>query len=65
MEIQALIEKTKANPQNEFPPGELGEIVTKILTFQSQYKSMSSKLDSTIDGLIQILKEHGISLPKS
>lgn len=53
-----------ANPKKEFLPEELGEIVTKVLTFQAQYKSMTSKLDFTIDGLIQVLNEHGITLPK-
>ena len=31
---------------------------------QAQYKAVTLKLDSTIDGLIQILNEHGITLPK-
>lgn len=52
------------NMHKEFLPEELGEIVTKSLTFQAQYKTMKSKLDSIIDGLIQILKNHGITLPK-
>lgn len=43
---------------------ELGEIVTKLLTFQTQYKAMTSKLDSTIDGLVQVLKDHGLIFPK-
>jgi transcriptional regulator with XRE-family HTH domain len=64
LEIQALYKKISSRPKKEYQPEELGEIVTKILTFQSQYKSMTSKLDSTIDGLIQVLKEHGITLPK-
>ncbi len=64
LEIQALYKKIMANPKKEFQPEELGEIVTKILMFTSQYKAMTSKLDSTIDGLIQVLKEHGITLPK-
>jgi hypothetical protein len=45
-------------------PEELGGIVTKLLTFQNQYKTMNSKLDSTINGLVLILKENGITLPK-
>ena len=64
IEIQGLSKKILNNPNKEYPPEELGEIVTKILKFQAQYKSMTSKLDSTIDGLIQVLNEHGITLPK-
>ena len=65
LEIQALSKKIIENPKKEFMPEELGEIVTKILSFQAQYKAMTSKLDSTIDGLIQVLKDHGITLPKT
>lgn len=46
-------------------PEERGEIVTTILSFQAQYKAMTSKLDSTIDGLIQVLKYHGMTLPRT
>lgn len=63
MEIQTLSKKILSNPNKEFQPEELGEIVTKILTFQAQYKALTSKLDTTVDGLIQVLKEHGITLP--
>lgn len=64
LEILALYKKVMANPKKKYLPEELGEIVTKILTFTSQYKAMTSKLDSTIDGLMQVLKEQGITLPK-
>ena len=64
LEIQALSKKMLANPKKDYLPEELGEIVTKILTFQAQYKLMTSKLDSTIDGLVQVLRDHGITLPK-
>ena len=64
LEIQALSKKIMANPQKEFLPEELGEIVTKILTFQAQYKAMTSKLDSTIADLILVLEDHGISIPQ-
>ena len=64
LEIQTLNKKIMAKPKKDFLPEELGEIVTKILTFQSQYKAMTSKLDSISDGLIQVLKENGITLPK-
>lgn len=63
IEILSLSKKILANPEKEFQPEELGEIVTKILTFQAQYKTVTLKLDFTIDGLIQVLKENGTSLP--
>ncbi|MDP3445773.1 MAG: hypothetical protein Q8T08_23170 [Ignavibacteria bacterium] len=50
--------------KKKYSPEELGEIVTKLLTFQTQYNAVTSKLDSTIDGLIQVLKDNGITLPK-
>ena len=64
LEIQVLSKKILANPQKKYSPEELGEIVTKLLTFQTQYKAMTSRLDSTIDGLVQVLKDNGITLPK-
>lgn len=64
IEIQALSKKILANPEKEFQPEELGEIVTKILTFQAQYKAVTLKLDSIVDGLIQVLNRNGITLPK-
>lgn len=64
LEIQVLSKKVLNDPQKEFPPEELGEIVTKILKFQSQYKLITRKLDSTIDGLVHVLQDHGITLPK-
>jgi len=42
----------------------LGEIVTKILAFQAQFKAVTSKLDPTVEGLIQVLEDNGIKLPK-
>lgn len=65
MEIQGLSKKILNDPNKEYPPEELGDIVTKILKFQSHYKMLTSKLDSTIKGLIDVLYDHGISLPKS
>ena len=65
IEIQSISKKVLANPDKEFEPEELGEIVTKILKFQSQYKIITMKLDSIIDGLIQILNDHNISLPNT
>jgi len=64
LEIQSLSKKVIANPEKEFEPEELGEIVTKILAFQGQFKAVTSKLNSTVEGLIQVLKDNGISLPK-
>ncbi len=64
MEIQVLYRKIMANPNKEFSPEELGEIVTKILAFRAQYKALAVKLDSTVDDLIQVLNDHGITLPK-
>jgi hypothetical protein len=64
MEIQSLSKKIFANPEKEFEPEELGEIVTKILAFQAQFKAVTSKLDSTVEGLVQVLKDNGITLPK-
>lgn len=34
-----------------------------MVMFQTQYKSMKSKLDNTVEGLIPVLKYHGITLP--
>ena len=42
----------------------LGEIITELLTFQTQYKAITTYLYSTIDDLIQVLKDNGIFLPK-
>ncbi|MDO9545147.1 MAG: hypothetical protein Q7J07_00155 [Pelolinea sp.] len=64
IEIQSLSKKILADPEKEFEPEELGEIVTKILTFQAQFKAVTSKLDSTVEGLVQVLNDNGISLPK-
>ncbi len=63
IEIQSLSKKILSNPEKEYEPEELGEIVTKILAFQSQYKAMTSKLDSIVEGLKLVLKENGITLP--
>ena len=63
LEIQTLSKKVLSKPDNEFEPEELGEIVTKILAFQAQFKAVTSKLDSTVEGLIQVLKNNGITLP--
>ena len=48
----------------QFEPEELGEIVTKILAFQAQFKAVTTKLDSTVEGLIKVLKDNVITLPK-
>ena len=64
IEIQSLSKKIHADPDKKFEPEELGEIVTKILAFQAQFKAVTSKLDSTVEGLIQVLKDNGITLPK-
>ena len=64
LEIQGISKKMLANPNKEYSPEELGEFVTKILNFQTQYKRLSSKLDTVISDLIGVLKEHGISLPQ-
>jgi len=63
IEIQMLSKKILSNSDKEFNPEELGDIVTKLLTFQAQYKVITRKLDSTIERLTQVLKENGISLP--
>ena len=64
IEIQSLSKNILSNPEKEFEPEELGEIVTKILTFQAQFKAVTLKLDTTIEGLIQVLKDNGIILLK-
>jgi len=43
------------NLTKEYPSEELGEKVTEIFKFQSQYKTLTLTLDSTIDGLFQVL----------
>jgi len=63
LEIQSLAKKFTSNSEKEITPEELGEIVTKILAFQAQYKAMTSKLDSAVNGLLQVLKDRGIVLP--
>ena len=63
IKIQSLSKKILADPEKEYEPDELGEIVTNILAFQSQYKTMTSKLDSVVEGLKLVLKENGITLP--
>jgi hypothetical protein len=40
-------------------------MVGKILAFQAQYKSMTSKLDAGVNDLLQVLKDNGITLPNS
>ena len=65
LEIQSLSKKVLADPEKEFEPEELGEIVIKILAFQGQFKAVTSKLDSTVEGLIQVLKDNGITLPNN
>ena len=64
MEIQVLYRKIMSNPNKEFSPEELGEIVTKILDFRAKYKALAVKLDSTVDDLMQELKDHAITIPK-
>lgn len=64
LDIQGLSKRILAKPDQEFSPEELGEIVTKIIKFQSQYKSLTSRLDSAVENLIQVLRDNGIELPK-
>jgi len=64
LEIQSLSKNIMANPEKEYSPEELGEMVTKLLTFQKQYKAMTSQLDKTIEDLIQLLNDYGISIPQ-
>jgi len=63
LKIQTLSKNILAKPDKEFEPEELGEIVNKILAFQSQYKALTTKLDSVVEGLKQVLKDNGNSLP--
>lgn len=53
-----------AKPKKDLPPEELGEIVTKLLNYREKYNAMTMKLDSAINGLIEVLNDHGITLPK-
>jgi hypothetical protein len=53
----------RLNPNKDVQPEELGEIVTKLLNYREKYNAMTIKLDSAIAGLVEVLKDHGISLP--
>ena len=65
LEIQSLAKKLLAKPDKSYSPDELGDLVTKILTFQNQYKLMTSQLDSVVDSLLQVLNDNGITLPNN
>lgn len=52
---ERLSRKIMNNLTKEYPSEELGEKVTEIFKFQSQYKTLTLTLDSTIDGLFQVL----------
>jgi len=45
LEIQGLSQKILATQKQDYSPEELGEIVTKILTFQAQFKAVTTKPD--------------------
>lgn len=64
IDLQMTHLKIMANPKKDLQPEELGEIVTKLLNYREKYNAMTMKLDSAINGLIEVLNDHGITLPK-
>ena len=63
LEAQGMSNMILSDPNKEYSPDELGEMVGKILTFQSHFSAMTNKFDNLIKELVGILKDYGITLP--